>query len=73
MTNEYDALRRALDHAMAQLNSLGTSQIPPSVGVDELRKILGKDLGEEGISPEQVIDDRAADVDHPHPLDGHRV
>jgi glutamate/tyrosine decarboxylase-like PLP-dependent enzyme len=63
MSNEYEALRRALEHSLAHFDSLDTRQIPASVGVDELRKRFGKDLGDEGIPAEQVIDELAADVE----------
>ena len=66
MPDEYDehkALRRALDHAIDYIDSLDERQISTSVGAVELRKRLDKDLDEEGVSPEQVIDELAADVE----------
>ena len=63
MTDEYAALRRALEHSLAHIDTLDTSRIPASVDVDELRKRFSKDLGEEGIPAEQVIDELAADVE----------
>lgn len=63
MTKDYEALRRALDHALAHLDNLDTRQIPASVSLEVLRKRFGKELGEEGIPAEQVIDELAADVE----------
>ncbi|MGD2139960.1 MAG: aminotransferase class V-fold PLP-dependent enzyme [Burkholderiales bacterium] len=62
MTDEYEALRRALDHAITHLESLDAREIPASVSASELRNRLGKELGEEGVAAEQVIDELAADV-----------
>ena len=61
--DEHKALRRALEHAIDYIDSLDERQIPTSVGAAELRKRLGKDRGEEGVSPEQVIDELTADVE----------
>jgi glutamate/tyrosine decarboxylase-like PLP-dependent enzyme len=63
MTDEHKALRRALDHAIDYLDGLDERPIPTTVDITELRKRFGGDLAEEGISPEQVIDELAADVE----------
>ena len=63
MTDEYESLKRALDHSLAHLGSLDTRKIPPSVGLDELRKRFDKALGDEGIPAAQVIDELVADVE----------
>ena len=63
MTEEHKALRRALDHAIDYLDGLDERQIPTSVDIAELRKRFGKDLGEDGLPPEQVIDELVADVE----------
>ena len=66
MPDEYDehkALRRAVEHAIDYIDSLDQRQVPPSVATADLRKRLGKDLDEEGVSPEQVIDELVADVE----------
>jgi len=63
MTDEHKALQHALDHAIAHIDSLGTRQIPASSTMAELRNRLGKVLGEEGVAPEQVIDELAADAE----------
>jgi glutamate/tyrosine decarboxylase-like PLP-dependent enzyme len=63
MTDEHEALRRALSHAIDYIDSLKDRPILTSVGPDELRKRLGRDLGDEGVAPERVIDELAADVE----------
>jgi glutamate/tyrosine decarboxylase-like PLP-dependent enzyme len=63
MTEEHKALRRALDHAIDYLDSLDERPIPASVDITELRRRFGKDLGEESVPPEQVIDELVADVE----------
>jgi glutamate/tyrosine decarboxylase-like PLP-dependent enzyme len=63
MTEEHKALRRALDHAIDFLDSLDERPIPASVDITELRRRFGKDLGEESVPPEQVIDELVADVE----------
>ncbi len=63
VTDEHNALRRALKHAIDHLDGLDARQIPASVGLTELRQRFGTGLAEEGIAPEQVIDDLVADVE----------
>ena len=63
MTDEHKVLRHALDHAIAHIDSLATRQIPASLSTSELRERLAKTLDEEGVPPEQVIDELAADVE----------
>ena len=63
MTDEHKALRRALDHAIDYLDGLDERPIPTTVDITELRKRFGGDLAQDGISPEQVIDELAADVE----------
>ena len=63
MPNEHKALHRALDHAIDYIDSLDERPIPTSASTAELHKRLGKDLGTEGVSPEQVIDELVADVE----------
>ena len=63
MTDKHVALHRALGHAVDYIDSLGERQIPATASVTELRNRLGRELAEESISPEQVIDELVADVD----------
>ncbi len=63
MTDVHKTLRRALDHAIDYIDSLDERQIPTAIDATELRRRLGKELGEEGVSSEQVIDELAADVE----------
>lgn len=63
MTDEHEALRRALSHAIDFIDSIEASPIPPTLSPDELRERFGKALGDEGMPPEQVIDELVADVE----------
>jgi glutamate/tyrosine decarboxylase-like PLP-dependent enzyme len=63
MSDEYAALRCALGHALTYLDGLDTRQIPATASVEELRKRLSKDLGNDGIPAARVIDELAADVE----------
>ena len=63
MPDEHEALRRALGHAITYIETLDKRPIPATVGLAELRKRLGKDLGVEGVPAEQVIDELARDVE----------
>lgn len=58
-----DALERALHHAEAFLASLPERPVGPAVQPDVLRAALGQELTDEGVAPEQVIDELVAGAD----------
>jgi glutamate/tyrosine decarboxylase-like PLP-dependent enzyme len=51
-----DALRRAADHALSWLGSVGERPIPPAMNVDEVAKAVGGPLPEHGTDPVEVVD-----------------
>lgn len=63
MMDEHKPLRHALDHAIDYIDSLDRRQVRTSTSIEELRNRLGRDLNDEGIAPEQVIDELVADVE----------
>lgn len=65
MTNrdEHRELLRALEHSIDYIESLTERPVAPTASLAELRGRLAKELGEEGIPPERVIDELAADVE----------
>lgn len=60
---DHEALRRAFQHSIDYIDSLDDRPVASTVGLEELRRRLGKDLGEEGVPPEDVIDELVADVE----------
>ena len=55
-------LERSLIHASDFLSKLDETAISPEVSYQDLREKLNYPLSENGINPEQVIDELAADV-----------
>jgi glutamate/tyrosine decarboxylase-like PLP-dependent enzyme len=56
------ALARAVAHAKVHLASFDTAPVCATVDLMTLRRRLGRPFGEEGLDPEQVIDELVADV-----------
>lgn len=63
MTEDHKALHRALAHSIDYLESLDEGEVRPSTSAVELRDRLGRELCEDGVPAEQVIDDLVKDVD----------
>jgi glutamate/tyrosine decarboxylase-like PLP-dependent enzyme len=55
-----DALRRASEHALHWLDSVGERPIPPAMTVDEVAEAVGGPLPDEGLDPAEVVDLLAA-------------
>jgi glutamate/tyrosine decarboxylase-like PLP-dependent enzyme len=55
-------LSRALEHALQHLETLDTSSVAATADVDTLRAQLQKPLADDGVPPEQVIDELVAGV-----------
>jgi glutamate/tyrosine decarboxylase-like PLP-dependent enzyme len=58
-----DALTRAVDHAFAWLDGLGTRSVATTATLEQMRARLGRPLYDQGVAATQVIDDLAADVE----------
>jgi glutamate/tyrosine decarboxylase-like PLP-dependent enzyme len=56
------ALERAHAHALTHLAGLDTAKVAAPATAAELRARLGRPLSDEGVSPQRIIDDLAADV-----------
>jgi glutamate/tyrosine decarboxylase-like PLP-dependent enzyme len=55
--DDYEAaLRRAADHALDWLGSVGERPIPPTMNVDEIAKAVGGPLPDHGADPAEVVD-----------------
>lgn len=63
MDKTIPALRRAVQHAEAYLNSLDTRPVGAMASIETLRDRLGVALGDNGVDPERVIDELAAATD----------
>jgi len=62
MSEDRKALDRAFVHALAHLDGLEFSAVGPQATLDELRKALGRPLGERGLPAAEVIDRLVADT-----------
>jgi glutamate/tyrosine decarboxylase-like PLP-dependent enzyme len=58
-----EILATTLAHATSYLESLDTRPVAPTADLQTLRKHLNKPLAEDGIAPEQVVDELVRDVD----------
>lgn len=58
-----ETLATTLDHAASYLKSLDSRPVAPTTDLQTLRKHLSKPITEDGISPDQVIDELVRDVD----------
>lgn len=61
--DRHDALRRAMKHSIDYIDSLDERPVPPTATLQELRSRLGGELADEGVTPEQVVDELAANVE----------
>ena len=57
------ALEAAVHHALSYLENLDSSPVAATADLDKLRNRLGKTLTDEGIPPEQVVQELVRDVD----------
>jgi glutamate/tyrosine decarboxylase-like PLP-dependent enzyme len=62
-SNFSPALNKALNHALAYLESLDTDSVCATASLDELRGRLNRSLDEHGVPSEQVIDELVGDVE----------
>ena len=58
-----EPLRTAYQHSLAYLDRLDSLPVAPTASLDELRGLLRKALTNEGLPPEQVIDELVRDVE----------
>ena len=59
----HDVLRRAASHSTAYLDALEDSRVGVTASAADLRRQLGRPLGETGVPAEQVIDELASDIE----------
>ena len=63
MSDDHKALHRVLKHSIEYIDSLAEREVGPSATLHELRERLGKELTDEGLPAEQVIDELVSDVE----------
>jgi glutamate/tyrosine decarboxylase-like PLP-dependent enzyme len=61
-TTERVTLERAMEHALAYLESLDSSSVAATVPLDELRRRFAIPLTDEGVDPVTVVDELARDA-----------
>jgi glutamate/tyrosine decarboxylase-like PLP-dependent enzyme len=61
--SEHDVLKRAEEHAIAFLDGLPNRPVAATLGVDDLRRRIGRPLPAGPTDPVEVIDDLVRDVD----------
>jgi len=61
--SSHPALEHAVMHAQAFLDSLDERPVAVTATLQQLRKALDKELTDQGVAPEQVIDELARDAE----------
>jgi aromatic-L-amino-acid decarboxylase len=62
MSEDHEALKRAVVHAFGHLDGLKTASVAPTASLASLRRVLHKPLPETGMSSVDVIDELVADT-----------